>query len=131
MGVFQVRLGVAILCASLLLVAKEKPKPAKVELKDFKVLVDGPHVNIDGVVHNSGERTIENLVLAFHFFDSDHQPVTTLKLDVEDESIDPGEEAEIHAAANEPPRSITVEVTASAHGEKELTVVNPGPYRIE
>jgi hypothetical protein len=82
-------------------------------------------------VHNSGERTIENLVLSFHFFDTDHQPVTTLNLDVDDESIDPDEDAEIHAAANEPPRAISLEVTASAHGEKELTVINPGPYQIE
>lgn len=117
--------------ALALSVAKEKPKPAKVELKDFKVAVDGPHVNIDGIVHNSGERTIENLVLSFHFFDTDHQPVTTLNLDVDDESIDPDEDAEIHAAANEPPRAISLEVTASAHGEKELTVINPGPYQIE
>jgi hypothetical protein len=111
--------------------AREKPKPAKVELKDVKITLDGPHVNIDGIVHNAGERSIEKLVLSFHFFDTDHQPVTTLKLDVEDESIDPGEDAEIHAAANEPPRSISVEVTATAHGEKELTVINPGPYQIE
>lgn len=111
--------------------AKDKPQPAKVEIKGFKVAVDGSHVNLDGTIRNSGDHVIRNLVLSFHFFDSDHQPVTTLKLDVEEESIEPDEEAEIHAAANEPPRSISVEVTASAKGEKELHVINPGPYQIE
>jgi hypothetical protein len=128
---FRGRFLAVLLLTFTLTSAKDKPKPAKVELKDFKVAVDGSHVNIDGIVHNAGERTIENLVLYFHFLDSDHQPVTTLRLDVDDESIDPDEDAEIHAAANEPPRSVSVNVTASAHGEKELTVVNPGPYQIE
>jgi hypothetical protein len=110
---------------------KQKPKPAVVELQDLKVTVDGTRVNIDGSVHNSGERTIEKLMLSFHFFDSEHKPVTTLKLDIEDESIDPGEDAEIHAAANEPPRAVSMEVTAADRGEKDLKVINPGPYRIE
>lgn len=110
---------------------KEKPKPAKIELQEFKVAVEGSHVNIDGTIHNSSDRTIQNLVLSFHFFDSEHQPVSTLKMDVDEETIHAGDDAEIHAAANEPPRSVTVEVTASAHGERELTVINPGPYQIE
>ncbi len=110
---------------------KQKPKPAIVEIQNMKVTVDGSQINIDGNVHNSGERTIEKLVLSFHFLDSDHQPVTTLKLELEDEAIDPGEDAEIHAAAKEPPRAISMEVTAADRGEKDLKVVNPGPYRIE
>lgn len=121
----------AALFAIALWGSKDKPKPAKVEIKDFKVVVDGPHVNLDGTIRNSGDHVIRNLVLAFHFFDSDHQPVTTLKLGVDEEAIEPDEEAEIHAAANEPPRSVSVEVTASAKGEKDLNVVNPGPYQIE
>ncbi len=110
---------------------KEKPKPAKVELQGLKITVNGSHVSIDGALHNSGDKTIQRLVLAFHFFDSEHQPVTTLKMEVDEETIHPGDDAEIHAEANEPPRSISLEVTASARGEKELTVVNPGPYPIE
>jgi hypothetical protein len=110
---------------------KQKPKPAVVEIQGMKVTVDGSKINIDGNVHNSGERTIEKLVLSFHFFDTDHQPVTTLKLELDDETIDPGEDAEVHAAANEPPRAISMEITAADRGEKDLKVVNPGPYRIE
>jgi hypothetical protein len=110
---------------------KPKPKPAVVELQGLKIVIEGKQLNIDGTVHNRGERTIEKLVLSFHFFDSDHQPVSTLKMDVDDETIDPGEDAEIHAAAHEPPRAISVEVTAADRGEKELKIINPGPYQIE
>ena len=52
-------------------------------------------------------------------------------MDVDEESIDPGEDAEIHAAAHEPPRAISVEVTAADRGERDLKVINPGPYQIE
>jgi hypothetical protein len=110
---------------------KQKPKPAVVEMQGLKVTVDGAKVDIDGTLHNSGERTIERLVLSFHFFDTDHSPVTTLKLELDDETIDPGEDSEIHAAAKEPPRAVSMEVTAADRGEKDLKVINPGPYRIE
>lgn len=124
---------VVLLCAVATLAAdkKQKAKPAVVELQDFKVVIEGKQLNIDGTVHNRGERTIEKLVLAFHFFDTDHQPVSTLKMDVDEETIDPGDDAEIHAAAHEPPRAVSVEVTASDRGEKDLKVLNPGPYQIE
>jgi len=129
---FQGRLVAVLLCgAALCADKKQKPKPALVELQGFKVAIDGKQLNIDGTVHNRGERTIEKLVLSFHFLDTDHQPVSTLKLDVDDETIDPGEDAEIHAAAHEPPRAVSVEVTAADRGEKDLKVVNPGPFPIE
>jgi hypothetical protein len=124
---------VALLCALATLAAdkKQKPKPAVVELQNLKVVIEGRQLNIDGIVHNRGERTIEKLVLSFHFFDTDHQAVSTLKLDVDDETIDPGEDAEIRAAAHEPPRAISVEVTAADRGERDLKIINPGPYQIE
>jgi len=110
---------------------KQKPKPAVVEIQNLKVTLDGRKINLEGLVHNSGERTIEKLVLSFHFFDTEHKPVSTLKLDIDDETIDPGEDTEIHAQAYEPPRAVSMEVTAADRGEKDLKVVNPGPYAIE
>ena len=123
---------ITVLLAGVAVAAeKKKPKPAVVEMQGLKVSIDGSKINIDGVVHNSGERTIEKLVLSFHFFDSEHKPLSTLKLEIDDDTIDPGEDAEIHAAAYEPPRCVSMEVTAADRGEKDLKVVNPGPYRIE
>jgi hypothetical protein len=111
--------------------ADKKQKPAVVELQGLKVAIEGSQINIDGTVHNSGERTIEKLVLSFHFFDTDHQAISTLKMEVDEETIHAGDDAEIHAAAHEPPRAVSLEVTASARGEKDLKVINPGPYQIE
>ena len=110
---------------------KEKPKPAVVDIQNLKAALDGSKINIDGVVHNSGERPIEQLVLSFHFFDTDHKPVTTLKLEVQEEEIGSGEDAEIHAASNEPPRAVSLEVTAAERGERNLKVLHPGPYPID
>ena len=110
---------------------KQKPKPAVVEIQGLKVTVDGSKINIEGAVHNSGERTIEKLVLSFHFFDTEHKPLTTLKLEFDEDTIEPGEDAEIHAGAYEPPRAVSMEVTAADRGEKDLKVVNPGPYPIQ
>src|SRR5258708_144137 len=121
---FQGRFSAAMAVAMLLVIAgmaadkKQKPKPAVVELQGLKVAVDGSKINIDGIAHNSGERTIEKLVLSFHFFDTEHKPLTILKLEMDDETIDPDEDAEIHAAAYEPPRAVSMEVTAADRGEK-------------
>jgi hypothetical protein len=137
MSSFQGRFLVILACLFALLISssaadkKQKPKPAIVEMQGIKVTLDGTKINIDGVVHNAGERTIEKLVLSFHFFDTEHKPVTTLKLEIDDETIDPDEDAEIHAEANEPPRAVSMEVTAADRGEKDLKVINPGPYPIE
>jgi hypothetical protein len=110
---------------------KQKPKPAVVEIQGLKVTLDGTKISIDGTVHNAGERVIEKLVLYFHFFTTDHKPVSTLKLEIDDETIDPGDDAEVHAGAYEPPRAVSMEITAADHGEKDLKVINPGPYPIQ
>ena len=128
---FALAVAFALLCAAVAADKKQKSKPAVVELQAFKVVLGGSQIDIDGTVHNSGERTIEKLVLSFHFFDTQHQPVSTLKLEVDDETIDPGEDAGRHAAEHQPPRAVSLEVTASGRGEKELKVINPGPYQIE
>ncbi len=129
-----------LMCAAPMLAAggpgaeqksKQKPKPAVLEIKDLKVSLEGKTVNLDGTLHNAGERAIEKLVLSFHFFDTEHQPVSTLKLEIDDETIDPGEDSEIHASANEPARAVSLEVTAADRGERDLKVVRPGPYPIE
>lgn len=81
----------ALLClAAVAADKKQKSKPAVVELQAFKITLEGSDIDIEGTVHNNGDRTIEKLVLSFHFFDSDHQPISTLKLEVDHESIDPG-----------------------------------------
>jgi len=56
---FQGHFFVAVLlCAVATLAAdkKQKAKPAVVELQDFKVVIEGKQLNIDGTVHNRGER---------------------------------------------------------------------------
>jgi len=128
-GFIAVILSAALLCTAA--DKKRKIKPAVVELQELKVSLAGSQVNIDGTVHNSGERAIEKLVLSFTFFDTAHEPVSTLKMDVDEQTIEPGDDAEIHAAAHEPARSVSVEVTAADRGERDLKVINPGPYQIE
>ncbi len=133
-GCWQTLAAVAIVCFALTATAadkKQKPKPAVVEIKGLKVTLDGNKINIDGTVRNAGERVIERLVLSFHFYTTDHQPLTTLKLELDEDTIDPAEDTEIHAQAYEPPRAVSMEITAADHGEKDLKVVNAGPYRIE
>lgn len=128
------RFAVLLILAALLAPAadkKPKPKPAVVEIQNLKVAVDGRDISIDGKIRNAGERTIEKLVLSFHFLDSDKQPVSTLRLEIDDETIEQGEDTEIHAGAHEPARSVSVEVTAADRGERDLKVINGGPYQIE
>jgi hypothetical protein len=124
---FFILLSVALLGAAD---KKQKPKPAIVDIQEFKVFIDGSHVNIEGKIRNAGERKIEKLVLYFHFLDTERAPVTTLHMDVDPDEIDPNEDAEIHAEANAPARAVYVTVTAADHGERELKVLHPGPYGI-
>lgn len=111
--------------------ASKTSKGGAIEIESMKVAVDGSKLLIDGQIKNAGERPLEKIVLAFHFFDTGHNPVSTLRLEVEEAKIEPGDEAAVHAGANEPPRSVSVEITASDHGERDIKVLKPGPYPIE
>src|SRR3954447_26333221 len=98
----------------------DKQKPPEIELLEQTVKRDGGDILLDGKVKNCGDKPIKNLVIFFHFFDADLQPITTRKGGIEEESLAPGDVAEFHAQMEQPPRATHYMIDFQDGGGKDL-----------
>jgi len=123
---------ILILAAVLTSVAADKKKKPP----DLQVLEASAHrgeskVSIEGRVRNSGEKPIKELTLLFHFLAPGKQPITIEKGSIDEEILEPGNEAEFRMEANDPPRSVEFEIDAQDRSGRELRVAGSGPFPIE
>ncbi|MGC9969173.1 MAG: hypothetical protein ABSE56_01165 [Bryobacteraceae bacterium] len=88
-------------------------------------------VEIDGRVRSCGVKPIQHLVLRFKVLSPDGDVLTTQTGAISPEVLEPGEEAEFHWRMRDHARAVALRVEASAPNEPELSLVRPGPYRIE
>jgi len=99
-----------IIVAAICLAAADKNpkghKPPDVEVMELKVHRMEGKVTLDGRVRNSGERTLEGVVLFFDFLAPGKVPVTTEKTDIDMETLDPGGEGAFHAETVDPVRAV-------------------------
>jgi hypothetical protein len=122
-----IALSVLCLCASG---ADKKKKPPDVQVVELKVRKDGSRVTVDGRVRATGLKPLRGLILSFDFIASGNAVMTTKQAPIDEEVLNPGDEAAIHAETEYPARSIEYRVRAYQQGDKELVVANPGPYPI-
>ncbi|MDQ2901915.1 MAG: hypothetical protein M3Y07_19280 [Acidobacteriota bacterium] len=110
---------------------RKNNKAAEIEMTEVSVKRSEGLVNIDTRARNVGEKPIRGLTLVFQFFGPQHVPLTSQKAKVEEESLEPGGEAAIYAQLNDPPRAVTLEISAVDEPGHDLRVAKPGPYPIE
>jgi len=107
------------------------PKPTEIEVVEITARRGDGRVSLDGRVKNTGERAAVGMVLLFDFMAPGRQVITTKRGDLEIETLEPGEEAEFHVYAPEPPRAVEIRVQVRDGSERDLKVIKPGPYPIE
>ncbi len=107
------------------------PRPAEIEIVELTARRGEGRVSLDGRVKNTGERAAAGIVLLFDFMAPGRQVITTKRGDLEIETFEPGEEAEFHVYAPEPPRAVEIRVQVQDGSERDLKVIKPGPYAIE
>ncbi len=130
------RILIALLPAVLVPAAEQKRKPAErppdLEISEFSVRRTTAGVlEVDGRVHNCGQRRIERLKLAFQFISPDGKIVTTQKGEIEESVLEPGEDASFTWQTRSHPRAVYVQISAVNRLGDELVIVKPGPYPIE
>ncbi len=123
-----------LLLGSLLSPAAEKRKPAK--LPDIEIVEASAHrveddVALDGRIRNSGEKTIEGVVLLFDFMAVGNQVIVTKKFPIDKETLAPGEEAEFHVRMADPVRAVRFRMNSTDRQERDLRIVKNGPFPIE
>jgi hypothetical protein len=107
------------------------PKPTEIEVVEITARRGEGRVSLDGRVKNTGERAAVGIVLLFDFMAPGRQVITTKRGDLEIETLEPGEEAEFHVYAPEPPRAVEIRVQVRDGSQRDLKVIKPGPYPIE
>lgn len=108
-----------------------KPKPVEVTVLEIAVHRENGLITIDTRVKNSGVRKLQSLTVIFRFLAESRSVVTTQHYDVDDKTLEPGDEAEIHAQLKDAARAVDVQVLASEDGDRILHVGNAGPFAIE
>jgi len=125
----------AVILAALLVLtvagADKKKKPPDITVVECSGKRASGKITFDGRVRNTGEKTINGLVLLFDFLSSDKEVLTTLKGPVEDEVMKPGDESSFHLEADEPPRAVRYQMNAVDHAGRDLRLANAGPFAIE
>ena len=110
---------------------KKAPKPPDLQVVEAVARRDGEQMVLDGRVRNSGERTLEGVVLIIDFLSDDRIPVTTRRGPIEEEVLAPGKEAIYRLALNSPPRAVRYRIEAMDRNQRDLRVAGGGPFTIE
>jgi hypothetical protein len=122
-------LALAFLCLSAS-GADKKKKPPDVQIVEIAVKRDGTQVTLDGRVRVTAEKPVIELSLAFEFRGPGKVVLTSKSTQLDEVSLEPGEETSFHAAAECPAKAVDYIVKAYSQDYRELNLANPGPYQI-
>ena len=127
--------GRALIVSTILVLAlsgaDKKKKAPDVTIVECVGHRDNGRVTFDGKVRNSGERPLNGVILLFDFFSSDKVLLTTQKGPVEEETLEPGQEASFHLECDQPPRAVRYQINAEERSGRDLRVANTGPFAID
>ena len=130
MKTLRVILALAILVAASV-AADKKKKPPDVEVLEASAHRGEVKISVDGRIRNSGEKALRELTLFFDFQAPGNQVVATHKGAIDEDTLEPGQEASFHMEANAPPRSVSFQINAEDGSGRSLRVAKPGPFPIE
>jgi hypothetical protein len=110
---------------------KKEEKPSDLEVVEATALRQARTIALDGRVRNSGQKTLEGVVLLFDFLATGRSVVTTQKAPLDDLVLEPGDESVYSMALKAPPRAVAFQINARDKRGRGLEVANPGPFPIE
>ena len=116
------------------LVAQKKnaeKKSPEVHLLEATAQVEDQRINIDGRVRNTGEKPIRKLNFIFEMLDSDRKVLTRQQGQIDEDVLDPGDEAVFRAQIAWHARAVWFRVEFEDGGGRELMAANTGPFVIE
>jgi hypothetical protein len=88
-------------------------------------------ISLDGRVRNTGEKSIERLVVLFDFLAPGGPVLTTQRLEVDEAVLEPGQEATFRAQVTDPVRAVRYRLNATDREGRDFQVSNPGPFVVE
>lgn len=124
-----VLLASVMLCLCGMAPGAKKPDMQILECRARRV--EAGKIAVDGRIRNTGAKPLKGLVVFFDFLSSENEPLTTEKIEVGGEALDPGEESSFHAETMNPPGAVSYRLRATDSAERQLRIANSGPFVIE
>lgn len=109
----------------------QKGKRSDVQVIEAKGHRVEGNVSVDGKLKITTEKPLRGLVLSFDFVDHDNAILTTEREQISEDVLNAGDTLSFHAETFNPPGAIKFKMRAYDTSEKELRIVNPGPFLIE
>lgn len=120
----------ASLCAAAPRKGKPKGKGAEVSVLQIVCRRAGGDVSVDGRL-KAGEKSIKKLSLFVDFLGTDKQLLQTKRGEVDEEMLQPGDEAEFHMRVVDPVRAVLYSIRAEDGDGRDLRLDKAGPFPIE
>jgi hypothetical protein len=120
---------------AILLCAADKkgkqPKGPEVELLEATCRRSEDRVLLDGRIRNTADKPLSKVQMIFRFRAPGRQVIASKNGPLEEETIDPGDEAEFHMQVPAPARAVEFDVGAEDGAGRELRFDRTGPFPIE
>jgi hypothetical protein len=110
---------------------QKSKKPADVEILETKAVREPTRITLDGKVRVTGEKPLHGLVIVFDFRSPEKEVVTTQKAVITEDTVDTGFEGVYHSEMADAARAVKYTIRAFDMHEKELKIVNTGPFPVE
>lgn len=110
---------------------KSQAKGPEVILVDATAKVEDGRVVVDGHVRNVTEKPIRKLTVVYELLDSDRKVLTRQKGAIDEEFLDPGDEAPFSAQMHYHARGVFYRFEFEDGSEKELRAEKTGPFPLE
>ena len=110
---------------------RKSPKPPDLTMMKVDARRTDMGISIDGKVKNTGEKTLNGVVLLIDFLAPGKEVLTTKNGPVEAEALAPGEEADFRLQINDQNRAVHIRFNAEDKDKRDLRVENAGPFTIE
>jgi hypothetical protein len=106
-------------------------KPADVQIVETKTIREPTRITVDGKVRVTADKPLHGLIIVFDFRSPEKEVVTTQKAVITEDTVNPGFEGVFHSEMADAARAVKYTIRAFDLHEKELKVVNTGPFPIE
>jgi hypothetical protein len=121
-----------LLCATGLQAAKKsKSKGPEIVLLDCLGKIEDGVFVVDGHLRNTAEKPVRKLTVVYEVLDSDKNVLTRQKGEINEDELEPGQEAGFHAQMAYHARAISFRLSFEDGGERELRSEKTGPFPIE
>ena len=112
--------------------AQKKPqKKPDVEIQKIVSVRQEGKIRYEGDLKVTGERPITGLVIQLDFFESRKVLLTQQKIEIEEGTLNPGEERHFWVEGSDVPRAVSFKVSAVDRNGRDLNTAGVGPYPLD